>query len=106
MGDKLRPAIFIDTFSSLDALPKKHYRDPAAVLRAIMGAGGRFSTFEASDSRALGATITALFHELRWIESTGCERDQYPWHQVKLTPAGWEALHGRAALQTGGESDG
>lgn len=75
---------FVDCFTALDDLPKKHWRDKAKVLAAIHAAG-RFSAFDPVDR--LAVTVTALFDE-GYMKSVG---GQYPWCVVELTPKG-EAL--------------
>lgn len=72
--------IFIDTFSSLDGIPKKLHGDDDTVLHVLMLAK-RFSTFEASESSKLAATIKRL-------EKAGKikleQNSQYPWHNVAI----------------------
>jgi len=72
--------IFIDTFSSLDELPKKHHGDPEKVLN-VLRKEGRFSTFEMAESPTLWRTVDGLRREGR-IELDN--NTPYPWTLVTV----------------------
>lgn len=80
-------AFHIDSFTSLDDLPRKQHGNPLAVLAALQSAG-RFSTFEASEYPRLGSTLTTVLKS-NWIERTW---GAYPWTFVELSDAGRAAL--------------
>jgi hypothetical protein len=76
--------LHIDRFSSLDDIKGKDRGNLAIVLAVIMKNGGRFSVFDASDTRMAG-TLTAIAQS-GW---TRRKRDLgYPWVEVELTDAG------------------
>ncbi len=84
-----RHRVFLDTFSSLDDLPKAKRRDALAVL-AMLAKTGKFSCFEVDD--ALASTLTVL-ERREWMQVT--QRFGYPWLGIVITDKG------RAALATG-----
>ena len=70
---------FIDSFASgLDELPGKKQRDPEALL-AVLRRERRFSVFEATSTRALAETMTALVASGRLGIDPGTP---YPWTRV------------------------
>lgn len=88
----------IDTFSSLDELPKKLYGDDLAVLRAL-SKSERFGCFE----------MTAGLHDtIKRLEQRGFLRidndTPYPWTNTPLTAVGRAMLNDGAALPHGSSS--
>jgi hypothetical protein len=106
--------VFIDRFDcGLTDLPRAAQRDQQAVLRHIIGSGGRFSCFEAGDNPSIAKTITALCRSIKGGELQGfIEFDEsrgYPWTALRLTDAGRIMLPDLAKLTaplspTGGEN--
>lgn len=80
--------VHIDSFSTLDAIPAKHRRDPLRVL-SVLREEGRFSVFD------VDAKTGAALNEIKrngWAEF---ETLGYPWTKAHLTKAGRAALGGR-----------
>lgn len=74
--------IFIDSFTSLDDIPKRDRRDPDVLLEFFERTGTRrVSTFE-MDQHIMNA-LNALEKRgrLKWTD------EPYPWHGFKLIPA-------------------
>lgn len=73
-------AVYIDSFSSLDDIPKKKRRDPDVLLAFFQKTGTRrVSTFE-MDEKIMDA-MNKLKERglLEWSEDS-----LYPWHDFKL----------------------
>lgn len=72
--------IYVDSFSSLDDIPKKQ-RSKADVLMAFFQKTGtrRVSTFEMDDKIMSAMKQLETDGKLEWVESA------YPWHDFKLT---------------------
>ena len=79
--------VHICYFSALDDIPKKKHGDWRFVL-AILAKVGRFSVFEATESRKLANTL--MFLEREGMISS--ETFAYPWVKVTITPKGQAAL--------------
>lgn len=84
------PRVIVCQFTSLDDLPKKSYKDPAAVLQAISKAG-RFSVFEVTSSKVLAKTMDTL-GAWGFYKTVGGE---YPWCEIEITDAGREFLQAK-----------
>lgn len=76
---------FVDRFSALDDIPRKHWGNAWVVL-AMLQKVGRFSCFEMEGK--LASTMTMIVNS-NWIAKTWGE---YPWTYVELSDAGRAAL--------------
>lgn len=75
--------VFIDTFSSMDDLPKKYWGDEMSVLE-VLRVTRRVSTFEMNQT---------LMDTLNRLEAKGLITDLkggYPWHEYKINEPGGE----------------
>lgn len=69
--------IFLDTFTSLDDLPKKLHGDDESVFIAL-GLAKRVSTFKMTQT---------LWNTMKRLEKAGrivIEKSGYPWHNVTI----------------------
>lgn len=76
-----RGAIYVDSFSSLDDIPKKD-RAHDDVLLAFFAKSGvrRVSTFEMTQPIMNAMNRLEKAGKLKWVESA------YPWHAFELLP--------------------
>jgi len=76
--------VFVDSFTSLDDIPKKQ-RAKTDVLLAFFQKTGtrRVSTFEMDDRIMTAMQQLEKDGKLEWVESG------YPWHEFKLTDAAY-----------------
>lgn len=76
-------SVHLCSFTSLDDLPKRLYKDPVAVLKALAQVK-RFSVFEATSSMVLAKTLDRLLREGLYKDAGGT----YPWIEIELTEEG------------------
>lgn len=83
MAKAFEGRIFIDSFSSLDDMPKKKRRDPETLLKFFRESGTRrVSTFEMDQHIMDAMNKLEKGGKLEWIVSA------YPWHAFRLPTEG------------------